>query len=147
MPRSAVVDYPSVCFPTCVVSVLSRRRVFVQRPQCRSRLVTIVGLSALAAAARLMTTTSSPANNSWCWRKDSRIILFIRFRAVARRHNFLEIASPRRARSSSFRRQSTVNSSSRLRVAFSNTRPKAAAFSSRLGFWNWLLAPLVNPEL
>jgi hypothetical protein len=84
----------------------------------------------------LMTTMSRPASCcEWC-RNDSRIILLMRFRAVALRQCFFEMARPSLAISSLLSRQSTVNNLSRLRVAFLNTRPKAAALSSRFVFWN-----------
>ncbi len=62
-----------------------------------------------------------------------RLILL---RAVALRQCFLDIARPSRAGPSSFSLHSTVNHLSRLRVAFSNTRPNAAAFRSRQRFPN-----------
>ena len=58
-----------------------------------------------------------------------RLILFL---VVAARQCFFEIARPSRAASLLFRLQSTVNHRSRLRVAFLNTRPNAAASGSRL---------------
>lgn len=60
----------------------------------------------------------------------------IRFRADACRQFFLETASPSRAGHELFSLQSTVNHLSRLRVAFLNTRPYAAAFRSRLALVN-----------
>ena len=107
----------------------------------------MAALVAVAAAGLFMTTTSSPANAVCCWRKDSLTILFIRFRAVARRQCFFEIASPSFACSESLSRHNTVKRLSRLRVALSNTRPKAAASRSRLSFVNRLLELLVNPGL
>ena len=84
----------------------------------------------------MITTMSRPANCSGCCRNDSRMTLLMRFRAVALRQCFFEMARPSLAISSSLCRQSTVNNLSRLRVAFLNTRPKAAALSKRFGFWN-----------
>lgn len=101
---------------------------------------------ASAAAGWLITTISSPCSSSGCFRKDSRITLFIRLRAVALRQCFFEIARPSRAMSSLLSRQSTVKNLSRLRVAFLNTRPKAAASSSRFAFLNRKPLLLVNPE-
>jgi hypothetical protein len=117
----------------------------LQRVQCRSRLTNISTLLAVAAAGLFITTTSSPDNRSCCWRKDSRMTLFIRLRAVARRQCFFEIARPSLAVAVSFCRHSTVNRLSRLRFALSNTRPKAAASSSRLSLRNRLLELLFNP--
>ena len=57
---------------------------------------------------------------------------FIVFLDVAFRQCFFEIASPSRACCPPLSRQSTVNQRSRLRFAFSNTRPNAAALSNRL---------------
>lgn len=71
--------------------------------------------------------------------------LLMRFRAVARRQYFLEIASPSLATPASLHRQSTVNNLSRLRLACSNTRSKAAALSSRFVSLNRLLSLFVNP--
>jgi len=72
--------------------------------------------------------------------------LLIRFRAVALRQCFFEMANPSRPISSLLSRQSTVKNLSRLRVAFLNTRPKAAASSIRFVFWNRKPLLLVNPE-
>ena len=83
-----------------------------------------------------MTTTSTPASCSWCCRKDSRTMRLILFRAVACRQLFLEIANPSRATPPLLSLQSTVNHLSRLRVACLNTRPKAAALSSRFSLRN-----------
>jgi hypothetical protein len=73
--------------------------------------------------------------------------LFIRLRAVARRQCFFDIARPSLAVSLSFSRHNTVNRLSRLRVALSNTRLKAAASRSRFFFVNRLLELLVNPGM
>ena len=59
-----------------------------------------------------------------------------RLRAVAFLHCFFDIAKPSRDLSSSFLRHSTVNHLSRLRVAFSNTRPNDAASSNRQSLLN-----------
>ena len=72
--------------------------------------------------------------------------LFSRLRAVALRQCFFEIARPSLATESSFDRHSTVKNLSRLRVAFSNTRPNASASSSRLVFVNRLPWQLFNPD-
>lgn len=137
MPRSEGVGYPFAFGP----SVFAR----LQRAQCRSRLSNISTLLASAAAGLFITTTSSPDNRSCCWRNDSLTILFIRLRALARRHCFFEMARPSLAVSAVLGRHSTVNRLSRLRVALSNTRPKAAASRSRLLFVNRLPELLVNP--
>jgi len=63
---------------------------------------------------------------------------FMRFLCVAGRQCFLEIARPSLGTFRSLRLYNTVNNLSRLRPAFSNTRPKAAASSSRLSFLNRL---------
>ena len=68
----------------------------------------------------------------------------MRFLALALRQCFFEIAIPSRQISSLLSRQSTVKNLSRLRVAFLNTRPKAAASSNRLVFRNRRLLPLVR---
>jgi len=70
----------------------------------------------------------------------------MRFRALAWRQCFLEIARPSRGVISALRRHSTVKNPSRLRAAFANTRPNAAASSSRLFFLNRWLPLLVNTE-
>jgi hypothetical protein len=61
---------------------------------------------------------------------------FIRFRPVACRQCFFDIAKPSRAMSRPFFRASTVNHLSLLRVAFLNTRPNASALSSRFSLWS-----------
>ncbi len=83
-----------------------------------------------------MTTTSSPANASLCKRKDSRTTLFRRFRCTARRQFFLEIARPSLPAFLPFARDRTVNSVSRLRFDFSNTRWNEPASSSRVSLVN-----------
>ena len=70
----------------------------------------------------------------------------MRFLVLALRQCFFEIAIPSRQVSSLLSRQSTVKNLSRLRVAFLNTRPKAAASSKRLVFRNRRLLPLVRLE-
>ena len=70
----------------------------------------------------------------------------MRFLVLALRQCFFEIAIPSRQVSSLLSRQSTVKNLSRLRVAFLNTRPKAAASSKRLVFRNRRLLPLVRRE-
>jgi hypothetical protein len=92
-----------------------------------------------------MMTMSSPSSSVGWVRKDSRMTLLIRFLDVALRQCFLEMARPSRACSSLLARQSTVKNLSRLRVAFLNTRPKAAASNSRFTFWNRRPLLLVNP--
>ena len=87
---------------------------------------------------------SRPAKSACRCRNDSLINLLIRFRPVARRQCFLEIARPSLGLLCSLRLHSTVNNLSRLRVAFSNTRPKAAASSNRLSLENRILLLLVN---
>ena len=133
--------------PVSAIEFVARVRALLQRCQCPSRLANSSALSAFAAAGWFITTTSSPDNSACCRRKDSRTTLLMRFLAVARRQRFLEMARPSLAVSVSFRRYSTVNSVSRLRVAASNTRPKSAASSSRLSFVNRLRDVLVNPGL
>lgn len=118
----------------------------MHRCQWRSRLSCIALLSARLAAGWLITTISRPASSAWFCRNDSRIILLIRFRPVALRQYFLDIASPSLVTSSLLARDSTVNNLSRLRVDFLNTHPKEAVFSSRFVFLNRLLFLLVNPE-
>jgi hypothetical protein len=99
----------------------------------------ILPLSASVAAGWFITTISRPANSTWCFRNDSRIALFIRLRPVALRQCFFETAKPSLAASSILVRDSTVNNLSRLRVAFLNTRPNAAASRSRFVLRNrWL---------
>ncbi len=65
-------------------------------------------------AGRLITTMSRPARDAWCSRNDSLITRLIRFRAVARRQFFFEIASPSLASRSSLCLHKTVNNVSRL---------------------------------
>jgi hypothetical protein len=83
-----------------------------------------------------MTTTSSPPNTSLCKRKDSRTTLFRRFRWTAKRQFFFEIARPSLPAFLPFARDRTVNSVSRLRFDFSNTRWKEPASSSRASLEN-----------
>jgi len=78
-----------------------------------------------------MTTISRLPRSAWWCLNDSLTIRFIRFLAVAFRQCFLEIASPSLAPTQPLSLQSTVNHLSRLRFAFWNTRPKAAAVSNR----------------
>ena len=104
--------------------------------QCPARLSKSVLLLAWFAAGRLMTTTSSPPNAFWCRRKDSRTTLFRRFRWTAKRQFFLEIARPSLPAFLPFARDRTVNSVSRLRFDFSNTRSKEPASSSRASLEN-----------
>jgi hypothetical protein len=104
--------------------------------QCPARLSKSVLLLARLAVGRLMTTTSSPPNAFLCWRKDSRTTLFRRFRWTAKRQFFLEIARPSLPAFLPFARDSTVNSVSRLRFDFSNTRWKEPASSSRVSLVN-----------
>ncbi len=92
-----------------------------------------------------MMTMSSPSSLSGLFRKDSRTTLLMRFRVIALRQCFFEIARPSRATPSLLSRQSTVKNLSRLRRAFLNTRPKAAASSSRFVFWNRRPLLLVSP--
>jgi len=71
------------------------------------------------------------------------MVRLIRLRLVARRQFFLDIAMPSLALPWSLLRHNTVKNLSRLRVAFANTREKAAASSSRLAFENRLLSSLL----
>ena len=119
----------------------------LQRCQCLSRLSLIWRPVATVAPGWLITTTSRPASNACCWRNDSRIIRLMRFLPVALRQCFLEIARPSLAMLCLLRLHNTVKYSSRLRVARSNTRPKAAASSSRCCLVNRLPWLLINPEL
>jgi len=75
---------------------------------------------------------STPFSSAWCCLNDSLTMRFIVFLDVAFRQCFFETASPSLASCPSLSRQSTVNHLSRLRFAFSNTRPNAAALSNRL---------------
>jgi len=79
-----------------------------------------------------MTTMSRPCSSAWCCLNDSLTIRFKVFLDVDLRQCFFEIARPSLAGSPSFSRLSTVKHLSRLRFAFSNTRPNAAAVSNRL---------------
>ena len=91
---------------------------------------------------------SSPDNSCPCCRNDSRTVRLIRFLSLAKRQFFFAIAMPSRASPILLCRQSTVNNLSRLRVAPSNTRPYAAASSSRLRLGNRLLLSLsLNPDV
>jgi hypothetical protein len=111
--------------------------------QWASRLSKICRLLAAPVAGWLITTISRPASAIWCWRNDSRIMRFTRFLCVARRQCFLEIARPSLALSRLLGLYNTVNNLSRLRPAFANTRPKAAASSSRLSLVKRLPGQLV----
>ena len=94
-------------------------------------------LSCWSMPNRPMTTMSSPPSRACVLRKLSRTWRLIRLRAVAARQFFFEIARPRRPCTPSLSRLRTVNHLSRLRVAFLNTRPNAAASSRRLSLRNW----------
>ncbi len=74
---------------------------------------------------------SRPPNSAWCRLNDSLAIRLIKFLVVALRQCFFDIARPSLARTMPLSREITVNHLSRLRFAFSNTRPYAAAVNNR----------------